>query len=126
MEALRQQGSLTLHTFITSAEFNLGEGEGMSQMETAVHVGIRHTRHVLGIRFMEILRIGMLLDCRSVDFKCLFAIPEATRLVFKGAEGITFSCLVFHLEFSAVFLRVCLVYLPWVLQPPCWSSRVKM
>lgn len=82
----------------------------MSQMETAVHVGIGHTGHVLGICFMEILRIGMFLDSGSVDFECLFALPEATRLVFKGTEGITFSCLWSNIGFSAV-CRCCVFVL---------------
>lgn len=108
MEALRQQGSLTLHTFITSTEFNLGEGKGMSQMETTVHVGIRHTGHVFGIHLVKIFRVGVFLNSGSVDFKCLFAIPEATRLVFKGTEGITLSCLISNIEFSHASIIECI------------------
>ena len=49
MEPEGPQGLFALETLVAHGELGLGEGEGMPQMEGAVHVGIGESHKVLGL-----------------------------------------------------------------------------
>lgn len=91
MEALWQQGTLALHTFITNSEFNLGKGKAVTQMQASVHVGIWHAGHVFWKCFVEILAIGMFFDGRRIHFERLDFVPVRACLALELTKSITFE-----------------------------------
>jgi hypothetical protein len=94
VETLRQKSTAALHTLITGSKIDLGEGKGVTQVKTTVHVRISHTRHVLGISGVEISRVGMLLKSGCIDFKGLCILPKGACFTFKCTKSVTLCCLI--------------------------------
>lgn len=91
MEALRQQGTLTAHTFETDCKINLGIGEGVTKMQTTVHVGVWHTSHILWVCLVQVCIVGVLLNGRCIDLKGVCLVPKLSCWTFEGAQSIALS-----------------------------------
>lgn len=93
VETLREEDPLAQHAFIWSSKFNLWKREGVSQVKTAIHIGVGHTAHEFRVLFVKIYCIFVLFDGRSVGFEHFCWIPHWLSFGFQRTESIALSSL---------------------------------
>ena len=78
METKRKEYIKARESFVPSIEVTLGHREGVSEMESAIHVGIREG--------FEIFRLFIRLSC-----KVLMPFPDASCTVLEGNQFVPSS-----------------------------------
>ncbi len=95
-----EEGTLALHTLVTSSELDLGEGEGVTEVERTVHISVRDGSEPLGVLCSHLVGCHIyetVILSGSVDVKDMLLCPEVLRLLFELLEEITL-CGVFELD----------------------------
>jgi hypothetical protein len=91
VKSQRKQGSLSLHSGITSLELHLAQGERVTSMKGAVHVRVGHATKELRIAFAQGIGIcgGIFLDGRRIGLEHMTFCPELLILLLDGDESVT-------------------------------------
>ena len=95
MEPVREERPLPEHPLKPCRELDLRDGEGMTEMEGAVHIRIRECSHPFGILFMDLCwgEPSRLLLGRWVNFEETFRLPSRLILLLYCLKAITFPSL---------------------------------
>lgn len=108
MESMGIQDSLAQHPLVSCCEFDLGNGEGMAQVEAAVHVGIWKGAEPFRM-FLQDLCLGQTLEFggrRRVYFKDMLGSPLLLVFLFDGFELVTLPCLEMMIEKELILYGV--------------------
>jgi hypothetical protein len=91
VKSQRKQGSLSLHSGITSLELYLAQGERVTSMKGAVHVRVGHAPKELGVAFTQGIGIrgGIFLEGRRIGLEHTAFCPELLVLLLDGDESVT-------------------------------------
>ena len=93
MESVREQHSLAQHPLVSGRELDLRDGEGVAQMQAAVHVGEGEVAEPLGELFADLgcaEALGFLLR-RRVDLEDALFAPLLLVLFLKRGEVIALA-----------------------------------
>lgn len=96
MEPVGEQDPLPQHTLVPRCELDLGNGESVSEMQAAVHVGKREVAKPLGELLSDLLlgQPSKLLRRWGVDLEGLFGLPSILVLFLETLEVVSLGRLV--------------------------------
>ena len=91
MESVGEEDTLAQHPLVSSSELDLGNGEGMSKMETPVHVWVWKVSEPLGVLFLD-LGLGEaseLFRTRGADLEDTLFLPSILVFLLERLEVIS-------------------------------------
>jgi hypothetical protein len=90
VESHGEEGSLSLHSRVSSLELDLGERERVTSVKGSVHVRVGHAPKELGVLLTKLIGVGdgVLLESRSVGLVGLVLSPELLVLLLDRNESI--------------------------------------
>jgi hypothetical protein len=70
-----EEDSFSLHSFVTCHELDFAEGEGVAQVERAVHIRICHTAEEFGVFLSQFLNCDICFGGRTIGFPNVIFFP---------------------------------------------------
>ena len=85
VKTMREQDALAQHALVSCGKLDLGDGKGMTEMQTSVHVWVGKVAEPFGVLLVDFGGGESSDVCwgRCVDFKDVFVAPASLVFLFQ-------------------------------------------